>query len=143
MLTSLWLPWADVRCSQISAQPDYWQLAGYDERLYALLALASILLFCGGWMLYRARRKLVACAASVSVVALVAWWYLWYKKDELAAYQAQLVAGGGDLGLMLQDLQVQLGLGFKMYLAGALAALAGALLCWKADAPDPPATAGS
>jgi hypothetical protein len=138
MLVGFWLPWADVRCAQIRTEPDFWQLARYDERLYALLALAAILGLGGALALWRFRRKLAAVTAACSLAAALAWCYLWYKKDELAAYQAELASGGGDLGRMLQDLQVKTGPGFKLYLAGALLALAGALLGLARSESDSP-----
>ena len=131
-LAALWLPWADVTCRQIHTTPDYWQLAGYDHRLYVLFALLAVVALCGLWNLMRRRRSvaLAVVAAAASATAAAVWCYLWIRKDELAAYQAQLAAGEGDLARMLQDLQVQIGPGFKLYLVGALLALAGAILCF-------------
>jgi prepilin signal peptidase PulO-like enzyme (type II secretory pathway) len=126
-LGSLWLPWADVRCSQVHSTPTYWQLAEYDHRLYALAALVGVVGACSLWYLIKRRRVAALCAALGAGLAVAAWAYLGLKRDELAAYQAQLATGGGDLGRLLQDLQVQTGSGFGLYLAGALLALAGAL----------------
>jgi hypothetical protein len=138
MLFGLWLPWADVSCGQIRTNPNYWQLANYDGRLYVLLALVVLIVVCGFGSLFVRRKFVAACAGIGALAAVVAWCYLWLKKDELVAYQAEMVAGGGDLGQMLKDLQVQAGAGFKLYLAGALLALAGAALSLARGEPDPP-----
>ncbi len=138
MIAGLWLPWADVRCSQIRTEPDYWQLARYDERMYLLLVPILVILVCGLWSVRRPRRSLAITSAVSAVAAVGAWCYLWFRKDELAAYQAELAAGSGDLARMMQDLHVILGLGFRLYLAGALVALAGAALRLASGESDSP-----
>lgn len=130
MAVALWLPWADVRCSQIHTSPTYWQLAEYDHRLYLIASLVGAVGLAALWYWSRPRRAAAMCTALGAVAAVVAWCYLWLKRDELAAYQAQLGAGGGDIARMLQDLQVGTGSGFRLYLVGALVALAGAILTW-------------
>lgn len=128
MIGGLWLPWADVRCGQIRTEPDYWQLARYDERLFLLLVPILVMLVCGVWIWRRPRRSLAVWSAASALAAVGAWSYLWFRKDEMAALQAQMAAGSNELARMMQDMQVVLGMGFRLYLAGALVALAGAAL---------------
>lgn len=130
MAVALWLPWADVRCSQIQTSPTYWQLADYDHRLYVMAALVAVVAIAVLVHWIRRCRIAAACAVFGALAAVIAWCYLWLKRDELAQYQAELSSGGGDLTRIFQDLQVAVGSGFKLYLAGALVALAGAVLSW-------------
>lgn len=128
MIVGLWLPWADVRCGQVQTEPTFWQLANYDHRMYLLLIPVAAMLICGIWTLIQYRKSVAITAAANAFAAVCAWFYLWIKKDDVAALQAQLAMGGGDLARMARELQVYLGMGFKLYLAGALVALASAFM---------------
>jgi hypothetical protein len=132
MAVSLWLPWADVHCSQIQTSPTYWDLAGYDHRMYWLAVFVGIVAIAATLHLVNRCRIAATCAAFGAVAAVAAWCYLWLKRDQLAAYQTQMATQQGDLARLLQDMQVSTGSGFKLYLAGALFALLGTLLSWSA-----------
>jgi hypothetical protein len=136
MIVALWLPWADVSCSQIQTSPTYWQLAGYDHRLYVIAGMIAVVVMGAVAHLILKRRSTAIVVALASACAVAAWIILWTKRDELATYQAQMALQGGDLARLVQDLKVATGSGFKLYLAGAVLALVGAVWWLKRPRSD-------
>jgi TRAP-type uncharacterized transport system fused permease subunit len=129
ILIGFWLPWADVRCAQVRTEPDYWQLAKADDRMLLLLIPVVAMVLCIIWSLRSPRKSLALATAVSAIVAVGGWTYLWFKKDEMAEYQAKVASGtAGDLGRIFKNVEVVMGTGYKLYLAGTLLVLVGAAL---------------
>jgi hypothetical protein len=123
MLFSCWLPWAEISCGTVYSTPTYWQLADYDHRLYWIAALAALVLLLG--LVVWVRRSLVTVLAHLlgALMCTAAWCFLWIKREDVVAYQAQVQGLGGDMARLANDLTLTPGKGFVLYLVGALIAL--------------------
>jgi hypothetical protein len=136
MLLSCWLPWADVSCQTVHTTPTYWQLADYDHRLYALVALSGLVLVLGTLIWIRPNPGKIAAHLLAAIACVAGWFFLWLKREDVLTYQAQAQGMGGDAARLMNDIVLAPGSGFMLYLAGAmLALLAGILHLVKARSP--------
>lgn len=123
MLLSCWLPWADVSCQSVHTTPTYWQLADYDHRLYALVALSGLVLVLGILIWIRPNPGKLLAHLLTATACVAGWCFLWLKRDDVLTYQAQAQGMGGDMARLMNDIVLAPGSGFMLYLAGAVLAL--------------------
>lgn len=123
MLLVCWLPWANVSCGDVRTRPNLWQLAEYEPLLYAYAALAALIIILGVVYVIRHHRGLAIAGTVVALAAALAWIYFLIRRDAIIDQQMAMQGLGGDLGQMLQDVQLEPGRGFRIYPLGVLLAL--------------------
>jgi hypothetical protein len=133
MLGVCWMPWANVSCGDVRANPNLWQLAEYESALYAYGVMAVLIIVLGvAYMIHRHRSLALTCSA-VALAATAAWVYFLIRRDDLVAQQMAMQGLGGDLAQVMQDVQLHPGNGFKAYPVGIAMALISATWSVYAD----------
>lgn len=141
MLLVAWLPWAHIECRSVVADPTLWALAKSETGLYIFPLLGGLMLALGLITLWRYRRSVTVAAILVGLAGAASWLYVLVRHRELAMQQATLQGMGERLAELLRDVQVDLGLGYILYLAGIVVALVGAF--WRGIGRDGRPTSAS
>lgn len=110
-----WLPWVRLECGDTRADPNLWQLADQEWKLYAFPVLAGLIIMLGLIFLYTKRREWAAGTLAVSFLAFAAWVYLLFEHRNVALKQAEAQMMGGQFGEWMKELKITLLPGFFIF----------------------------
>ena len=116
-----WLPWVRLECGDTRTDPNLWQLADQEWKLYAFPVLAALIIVFGLVYVYAKRREWAAGALVASFLAFAAWVYLLFEHRDVALKQAEAQMMGGQFSEWMKELKITLMPGF--YIFGVMALL--------------------